>query len=52
LAEERSQLLPLPPHPYDIARQKPIYADCQASVNFETNLYPARSDRQKRLVIP
>ncbi len=39
LAEERSQLLPLPPHPYDIARKKSIYADRQAFVHFETNLY-------------
>jgi transposase len=39
LAEERSQLLPLPAHPYDIARQKPLYADRQAFVHFETNLY-------------
>jgi transposase len=39
LAEERSQLLPLPPHPYDIARKKPLYADRQAFVHFESNLY-------------
>lgn len=39
LAEERAQLLPLPPHPYDIARKKPLYADRQAFVHFETNLY-------------
>jgi transposase len=39
LAEERAQLLPLPPHPYDIARKKPLYADRQAFVHFESNLY-------------
>jgi transposase len=39
LAEERSQLLPLPAHPYDIALKKSIYADRQAFVHFQTNLY-------------
>jgi hypothetical protein len=39
LAEERAQLLPLPVHLYDIARKKPLYADRQAFVHFETNLY-------------
>jgi len=39
LAEERSQLLPLPAHPYDIALKKSIYADQQAFVHFQTNLY-------------
>jgi transposase len=41
LAEEQPLLLPLPDHPYDIARPKTIYTDRQAFVHFETNLYSA-----------
>jgi transposase len=39
LVKEHAQLLPLPVHPYDIALKKSIYADQQAFVNFQTNLY-------------
>ena len=44
LIEERSQLLPLPAHPYDIALKKSIYADQQAFVHFQANLYSVPPD--------
>ena len=44
LTAEQSQLLPLPAHPYDIAFKKIIYADQQAFVHFQTNLYSVSED--------
>ncbi len=39
LAQEQDQLLPLPAHAYDLAFKKSIFADQQAFVHFQTNLY-------------
>jgi transposase len=44
LQQERSQLLSLPLHPYQIELTKLAHADSQAFVHFQTNLYSVPSE--------
>jgi transposase len=41
---ERPHMLPLPHHPYHIALPKPVHADRQAFVHFDSNLYSVPSE--------
>jgi transposase len=51
LQKEQLHLLPLPPHPYDIALPKPVHADSQAFVRFETNLYSVPAEAAGKPVV-